>query len=488
MTAALEAHPKFSSGPVILTATIVCLTAFLFPGDVPFIADEPLLVQSAHIYNHLPSSILGIHLSFTPAMIGLSGSRGVSYGPPPTWIYQLLLATTHNVFAIVMLRALLASGATAIALLWLTRSMQISGWFAPLSMLSPWLWMWHRTLWDNSWCIPLSALAIASYAAFLVNRKTWALVMTLSCLMVATATHLSALALDAAIALHLIFFRPSALARSLWPVSFTILAWVVVFIPYIRAAAEIGESGSAPTKQLSNAGWLLAVWGGHHLTAGFDWLVSIRTLEPPLVTVARAISLLPHLAVWAGMGIVLLSSRQLTARQRPLGILALLIAACQTVLDGIERLPPLPHYFNSTWIAYAILAWLAIDLLRRRIAARIFLAVPIAVYVAAMLLVTGYSIFIIHRNGGTRAFDFGSTLAVQASAAEKIHQFSTASPVEIKVDQWNEFPWAKDVLLSLQPPSQPDRPLRTLVVRYRDAYPGDAHIVVDDYPVAPKQK
>ena len=48
--------------------------------------------------------------------------------------------------------------------------MKISAWLAVLVMLSPWMWYYSRQLWDNSFCIPLSAMTIAAYADYLATR------------------------------------------------------------------------------------------------------------------------------------------------------------------------------------------------------------------------------------------------------------------------------------------------------------------------------
>ncbi len=109
------------AAPIAALIAIVSFTTFVFPGDVPFLRDEPMLLGDALLANHTPSRILGISLPFTPAAHGLQGTRGVAYGPLPLWIYQLLLSLTHNPVAIVSMRAALVSASTALALLWLAR-------------------------------------------------------------------------------------------------------------------------------------------------------------------------------------------------------------------------------------------------------------------------------------------------------------------------------------------------------------------------------
>src|ERR1700722_19747855 len=108
---------RFPFGPVLLLIGIVLITAFLFPGDTPFVGDEALVMQLARAHNHQPCKFLGISLPFTPAPVALAGTRGVSYGPFPVWLDQILLAFTNNPINMVVIRALLCGGTNATALL-----------------------------------------------------------------------------------------------------------------------------------------------------------------------------------------------------------------------------------------------------------------------------------------------------------------------------------------------------------------------------------
>jgi len=161
------------AGPIAAIAIIIAFTAFVLPGDVPFIAEMATLLGSAAQLNATPSHFLGISLPFTIATIGTLGTRGLPYGPFPIWFYQALLIFSHNPVAVVSMRSLIFETTTAAALLWLTRVMRLSPWFVPLSMLSPWLWLYSREIWDNTFCIPLSALAVAGYGDFINTRRRW---------------------------------------------------------------------------------------------------------------------------------------------------------------------------------------------------------------------------------------------------------------------------------------------------------------------------
>jgi len=52
--------------------------------------------------------------------------------------------------------------------------------------------------------------------------------------------------------------------------------------------------------------------------------------------------------------------------------------------------------------------------------------------------------------------------------------------LEIQVPQWRRYPLALKVLIELTPAPDLPRPLGRLVVKYRNAYPGDARIEVEE--------
>ena len=85
-------------------------------------------------------------------------------------------------------------------------------------------------------------------------------------------------------------------------------------------------------------------------------------------------------------------------------------------------------------------------------------------------------------HGGTRNIYYGTSLGNQIAAVQKLRDYSDTSPVEIQFPQWKSYPMALRVLVELNPPASGPRPRRPLVVKYRDAYPGDARIEVDELP------
>ena len=212
-----------NSWALVLVA-IVIATA-LRPGDTTFIADEPVLLQTALTLNHRPGVFLGMHLPFSLCIATqLRPTHGLFYGPAAVWVYQVLLAVTYNPLAIVVLHAFFLAGMTAFALAWLAKSIKVSPWLAVATMLSPWLWIYHRMLWDNNLCVPLAAMMLAGYADFTNSRRGISLFVCGVCAALLPLIHPMALAIVAALAVEAVVFQFGALLKKKW----SLLAGIVV--------------------------------------------------------------------------------------------------------------------------------------------------------------------------------------------------------------------------------------------------------------------
>src|SRR5215831_4383736 len=96
----------------LVALAVVCVVPLLFPGDAPFIKDEPVLIANAFFANQ--------HNQL--AQLGLEGTRGYSYGPLPTWAYQAFLVFSQDLCVLVFVRALVVTALTALSLAWLSRT------------------------------------------------------------------------------------------------------------------------------------------------------------------------------------------------------------------------------------------------------------------------------------------------------------------------------------------------------------------------------
>lgn len=141
----------------VLAVAAAVVPAVLWPGDNQWMNDEAALVGRALLANQRGEL----------AREGLKGSFRVRYGPMPVQSYQFLLLFTRDPVGLAAVRGLLSSLATVLGLLWLGRSLGLSPWFVVAVVLAPYVWLYHRWLWDATYCIPVGTLGLAGYAAFL---------------------------------------------------------------------------------------------------------------------------------------------------------------------------------------------------------------------------------------------------------------------------------------------------------------------------------
>jgi hypothetical protein len=477
---------RFTLLPKILLILIVIVTAAR-PSDGPWVNDEPIMMEMALRYNHTASSIYGIPLPFTPCPFGLVGTHGLRYGPLPIWLDQLFLAFTHDVVVMLAIRALLFSALTAIAVYLFAKTLGLSTWFAVVTMLSPWLWNFSRSLWDSTWCIPISALLLASYAKFLTDRKTAPLIIAAFCCIILPSIHLMGIPLVIPVLGHALVFHRREIWNRKWRLAAGCCICAYCFWPYIFYLF----THLTPANQsnvTASRGWVYTIFGGHFLTLGIlgtspgdGWQDEVSASIRLAGEICRWISLPAILAVWAGIFLAIPRAWTVIVNRSSktidhLCLIALLVWVCQTILDVSTRLYYAPHYYSGTWIAYVFFAWLAADWLRMRCNPRFFIP-SIGGYSAS--LVAGIAIIAasIAIHGGTRSTNYGLSLGNQIAAVEQLRQYAPET-MDIEVPQWRRYPRAWQVLMELAPPQTiPARQL-PVTVNYRDPNSRDAHIEV----------
>lgn len=458
--------------PLALAAlSLSCIVPLLWPGDAPFINDEPLLIASALTANSADRL----------AELGLAGTFGFTYGPAPTWVYQLLLGLTHDLVLLAVLHTALIVVTTAVALWWLSRSLHLWVWFAPVPLLSPYFWFYARVLWDNPFLFPFSAMAVAGYAAHLDSGSKMGLRLSLAAATAIPLVHLMGLALVVPLAAHMLLVR----WRSLWAQRLAVIAVLAAFLilawPYWRYLAT-----ATPPQQAGDAGlsgWIFPLFGARLLSAsGLAYFYGPEPVAGVLFRAAAGLSLLAYGLVWSGLGIAIwrtlaaMRARQWTPRAHVAAILVAAIA-CQMALDGFSGKYQHPHYQSGTWIATTLLAWFAVDRLAST-GSIIRWAAPAVTGMLAIALLTSVAALAIglHRTSGTRAI-YGPTLANQQKVARTLATYPPRSHVSTSVIPYLQFPHALDTLRRLNRPHG-DGPVRSLEVRYASPDPSSGAIEV----------
>ena len=446
------------------------LIPVIWPGDAPFINDEPQLVASAVAASHQGRL----------APLGLLGTYGFRYGPAPTWVYQALLALTHDLVRVATLHVLLMSAVTAAALWWLGRSLRLWIWFAPVPLLSPYYWFYARVLWDNPFLLPLGTVAFAGYAAFLQSGSRAGLRISIAAMLGIPLVHLMGIALVVPLAAHMILIRP----RALWADRYALAAlggaaaWVAW--PYWTYLA--GPRLPTPAVGPALEGWLFPLSSGRLLSArGLEYFYGPGPVSGRVFEVAGAISWIGYGLVWCGVVLAITlvvrawRRHEWTARTH-LAAIATGSLVCQSVLHGLTAKFEHPHYHNGTWISLVVLSWLTVDWLAAGPrAARMAGWVTTAALAASLLTAVGTLALCLHRSQGTRDV-YGPTLANQQRVARELAHYAPDSDVEVHVNMWERFPHTLATLRALNRRAEGTQRRQAIELRYVSPDPASGAI------------
>lgn len=348
---------------------------------------------------------------------GLGGSFGYPYGPIPIQIYQLLALVSHNPVTLIRLHAGLFAGVTALALLYLANVLNLSPWFAPMTMLGPFFFFYTRLLWDNTFAIPIGTLLLAAYGDQLRRPNRVAFFTFVSCGLALPFIHLMTLPLVIAVACHAIVTQRRAI-RQHWAGLIVIFVCLTISCgAYVnRVVRQAGHSSGliapAPDHLNRPAAFAFPLLGGRLFCAYgfFDARGPELGLEQSgVVVVARFISLVAYPLFWIG---ILATVARL---RRKIGIPQICIMALllQSLMDERLQISPYPHYYCGTWAAIAVLLWIGLDWLRS-----IRLRLPVALlYAASLVVATTAFVIDIHRGNGGAVW-YGPSLQAQRAVTE----------------------------------------------------------------------
>ena len=401
-----------------LVVLLVVLGGFrvAFPGDVSFVNDEPLLIRGAFEANadgHLVQA-------------GLAGTRGARYGPLPTWLYQAGLSVTTDLRWIAAARITLITVLSGLALTLLSRAIPgVIPSLGAFAFLSPYLWLYARDLWDNSFSIAWTAMVLGAYASFCRDgRLRWLSTAALFGTF-AVLTHLMTLPLVAAVASHFAFTRWRRLLASprfALGVAGTALVCLAVAGPYLLTASGSSPAGfrflpAGGPVGFSLGGWrLFSLWGLDYFFGPWSgWGAAFPLL---------ALSLLSYPVGAYGVYLCLRAADDPDAPLREMAGVLLLSLAFFVVLANGMRLREHPHYYNGMWIAFFAFWWIGMSALARHVWARRLYAAQAGVMATALL--TG--VLWIHVHRGTRSLRYGPTLANQIEIARALERLG---PVEL---------------------------------------------------------
>lgn len=451
-------------GALAVLLSLLALVRLLFPGDIAFIADEPVLIDRA----------LDALESGTIPLSGLQGTRGVPYGPLATWFYQFLLVFTSDLRWVAVAKIVVVSGLSGLALVLLASSVsRLTPVLGAFAFLSPYLWFYARDLWDNSFTTPFSAMLLAAYARYLASgRERW-LALTVLFGAFCLLTHFMTVPVVSAVAVHFLVTRRRRLVREprftlrlaamaggalalclpyfvrLFPRTDAHLLWspsprsLLFAFDGFRLSSLLGfdyvigpwsAGGAGPVlRVLSAFTYVVGAYGLYRLDGmlreGRPWAaVEGRAPPPPETTeVASEVEASPG---DAGTGVA--------------AVMALTLVFWVILANG-ERLSQHPHYHSGVWIVFFLLWWLGMsDLVNRAWARRTFY-----VQAAAMAVFLPSLVFWLHGNRGTRSLHYGPTLENQMAVARELDELGVADIPPSRAVHPRLFPQAIRVLRRL---------------------------------------
>lgn len=471
-----------------ITFIVLCIP-LVWPNDAPFINDEPKFFLSAFDANN----------AHKLAEAGFCGNVGLPYGPVSTWIYQLLISITTVPSYWVFLRAGFVVVSIALGLFLLARATGWWKWFIPIALVSPYIWFFSRHLWDNSFLLAFSSLAIGSYAYFLslstpkteiepeekqydkpkehsheapqtcndckLNKlsKTKSIIsiylpgMTLllafAIAIIMPFVHFMSLAFSFTLLLHMCIYARKHLRKILLPA--VVISGILLYnlTPYfnilLNSIRNLKPQDVVATSEFWK-GWVFPLFGGRLLSAGgLNYFFGNNWLPGnPIYLILEGITYFGYLLVLIGIFIagkivwqkrkmfVISKSEQIPFEtQSHLSLIALVSLIFQILICGISRSYFHPHYHNGIWITHAILAWIATDQIIKMKWGKIFVS-TYGISLATILLII---ITLVHQRNGTRGFYYGPTIGNQWEITRKIG-LSARTDVKCTVQNFIYFP------------------------------------------------
>ncbi len=433
------------------------------PGSAPFIFDEPELVLRA----------LDLNSRHAIAHAGLTGTLGRPYGPLPLWIYQAMLLVTHDPVSLMSIRIALVAGPTLLALLMIARHSRMTPWPLLIPLASPYTWFYSRLMWDNSFNIPLTFLAVAFYTAWLgategsvsttaapaKSRRSQVFMFAATALSTMTLlVHPMSLPILGALLGHALLRRRRALLAHASPALLGVMLVACASTFYVQAF--LAAHSSLSTGRPALEAWTFALLNPRLLSGAWMDFFFFNMAERPVNTpaVATHAAYLTSAGAWttafnAAAAVSLLafplaylspilnlarlrhripeSPTQETPPRRSLGpdlcLLAALAIGLQVLLLGVTESYGPPHYYQATLIASTLLVWTTLDWMAhapvRAAVARWLRGLAgalTATQVAALLTVTLLLAYRTRQTHGTRGLFFGTDLNTQIDVVSRM--------------------------------------------------------------------
>lgn len=478
----------FRDGALWLGVLALTALLLLWPGDIPWVNDEPALIDRA----------LDANQAGRLCLLGLPGSVGLRYGPVPSWIYQALLLLTHDLVLLAFLKAL-ASVAVLVCTLWrLSRLLALPRVLILFALASPFVNHLVRMLWDNSFTVVLSPLLLLA-ALLAIERRSLAWLAGFTLLASALVhTHLQTVFVIGPLYVVLLWSRRQDWLRRRWAVAVILALGAASLAPYARyawGAVTFGDTATAGAAEVLTS-WAL----GARYFSGLQYVThylpemlqaDAGLLAPNLTRALIAVGVLAVVGCAHGLLLALLELRATWRERRPfaarqyLSAMCLLALLCAGAYHVVSGQAVLHHYLVGTWMCYGYFLWRSFGWLceRRPALGGLIIGLQLAALVALLVAIRVF----VHVNGGNRSPLYGATLGNQIAVMRDLLQYRPApgTSLGLRVQNYQDYSAALIPLQKLetlnQPIPDPDtRPQRLLRIVYADPLAfHDGHIKLD---------
>ncbi len=410
----------------------------LFPGNVDWILDQPLLVAKALESNQLNRW----------GDLGIAGGNGTTYGPIPNFFYQILLHTTHNLLIIVLIKTIVSWGVIFASLWRLSFDLKLKKIGILIALLSPFLYFYNRSLWDNVFLIPISALFSSAVIRYCSKRTSNDFI--LAAVLAAILFHIHLMAtlvivpgmgilnwlmikekdknLKKLILVQLLigvicwpYLKTLLIAKTLAPYGHP--QWAAIFLSPLLGLRLFGYFGFF---EYFSPNFYQFFKGAGKI--GIYFLILLTSIGP----------------LYYFLGLKKLFSRT-CALEKPIRIYFITVLIMTVLISFKMKLRAHPHYMNASWSIYFCVFWMAfsegVENLKTQ---RLF-----KVYSSSMVMLILTYIAYIQLNSGDRGLHFGPTLINQIEIAKQLPKSDSLKNINIEVDNFSNFPQRLSVLAEI---------------------------------------
>lgn len=417
---------------------LVLFVYCLFPGNVDWVCDQPLLILKALEANRFNRW----------GELGITGGNGTVYGPVPNLLYQLLLRLTHDLLGVVLIKVALSVALIAIGLLRISADLNLKKRGVFFAFLSPLIYFYTRSLWDNVFLIPISAIYCSAVVRYLLKRKSVEFAVAVISGALLFHIHLmSVIVLIPGFAMMNVLLVKENRTRILQFVALQ-LAVLGASIPYLKAIfltktlAPYGRPEWAAILFSPLLGLRLVGYPGFFEYFSPNFFASFNGFAKAVAWILVGLSAIGSFFYLLGCRKLFFNKLFFPRQVRMFFVSVLLM----TVAISVKmKLRAHPHYMNASWPVYYCIFWKWVSDAHIEVKVQKLLVV----WVASMTLLLAVWITYIHTNRGDRGIHFGPTLDNQIAIAKELPKENSVMGLDYKVDNFSDFPQRLTVLAIL---------------------------------------